>query len=87
MDKALILAYKVQRKIRRELRTRFTPALTAWDQRCLNTALRDKKAKGLLLDFGLQNGRTGYHRMRLMLLLKKRNMLEVINLICLAVAW
>jgi hypothetical protein len=51
MDKALIFAYKVQRKIRRELRTRFTPSLTAWDKRRLNSALRNKSAKGLLLDF------------------------------------
>ncbi|MFK7911764.1 MAG: heparinase II/III family protein [Akkermansiaceae bacterium] len=51
MDKALILAYKVQRKIRRELRTRCTPALTVWDERSLNAALRGKSAKALLLDF------------------------------------
>lgn len=51
MDKALIFAYKVQRKIRRELRTRFTPSLTTWDKRRLKTALRNKSAKGLLLNF------------------------------------
>ena len=51
MDKALIFAYKVQRKFRRETRKRVTPVLTAWDRRRLQSAMRGKDARALLLDY------------------------------------
>lgn len=51
MDKALIFVYKVQRKIRRELRKRFAPALTRWDLACLRSATGNLDFKSTMLDY------------------------------------
>lgn len=50
-NRALVFGYKVQRKLRREVRKRFTPALVKWDRRCLQAAMHELDARGLLLDY------------------------------------
>jgi hypothetical protein len=56
-DRAWVFGYKVQRKLRREVRKRFTPALVKWDRHCFRAATPEPDARGLLLDYtGLVSG-------------------------------
>lgn len=56
VDRALMLGYKTQRKLRRELRRRFTPALVKSDLRAMNRSLGDAEPKSLLLDYAALAG-------------------------------
>jgi hypothetical protein len=51
LNRAIILTFRVRRKLARELRKRITPALVSHDLRCLETAIQNTTPRQCLVDY------------------------------------